>query len=91
LALPDDPPKERKRRFRADRADLRFQLRNSYLGEWHLPRVLNDFVTYLKTRRPHQGSAQQCPVPLSIVSRVGTVQRRDVLGGILHDYARAAA
>ena len=62
-----------------------------FLGHWHVRRVLKEYMTFYNTRRPHQGLAQQCPVPLTIVSRQGAVQRRDVLGGILHDYARAAA
>jgi len=61
------------------------------LGDWHLRRVLTEYVTYYNTRRPHQGLAQQCPVPLVCVSRNGTVQCRDVLGGIIYDYGRVAA
>ncbi len=61
------------------------------LGEWHVRRVLAEYVTFYNTRRPHQGLEQQCPIPLSMVSRDGLVQRRDVLGGIIHDYLRTAA
>ena len=61
------------------------------LGEWHVRRVLAEYVTFYNTRRPHQGLEQQCPIPLTMVSRDGLVQRRDVLGGIIHDYLRAAA
>jgi transposase InsO family protein len=61
------------------------------MGEWHVRRVLAEYVTFYNTRRPHQGLDQQCPVPLSVVSDEGLVQRRDVLGGIAHDYVRAAA
>ena len=61
------------------------------LGEWHVRRVLAEYVTFYNTRRPHQGLAQQCPVSLTDVSGEGIVQRRDVLGGIVHDYLRAAA
>jgi putative transposase len=61
------------------------------LGEWHVRRVLAEYVTFYNTRRPHQGLRQQCPVPLNVVSSEGIVQRRDVLGGITHDYVRAAA
>ena len=61
------------------------------LGEWHVRRVLAEYVTFHNTRRPHQGLAQQCPVSLPVVSGQGIMQRRDVLGGIVHDYLRAAA
>ena len=61
------------------------------LGEWHVRRVLAEYVTFYNTRRPHQGLEQQCPIPLTIVSRDGPVQRQDVLGGIVHDYLRTAA
>jgi putative transposase len=60
------------------------------LGEWHVRRVLEAYVTFYNTRRPHQGLEQQCPIPLTMVSRDGLVQRRDVLGRIIHDYLRAA-
>jgi len=61
------------------------------LGEWHVRRVLAEYVTFYNRRRPHQGRNQQCPIPLTVVSGDGRVQRRDVLGGIIHDYLRAAA
>jgi putative transposase len=61
------------------------------LGEWHVRRVLNEYVTFFNTRRPHQGLAQQCPVWLPIISQTGGAQCRDILGGIPHDYARDAA
>ena len=61
------------------------------VGQWHVRRVLAEYVAFYNTRRPHQGLAQQCPVPLTVVSGCGIVQRRDVLGGIVHDYLRAAA
>ena len=61
------------------------------LGEWHARRVLAAYVTFYNTRRPHQGLDHQCPIPLTVVSGDGLVQRRDVLGGIIHDYLRVAA
>jgi len=61
------------------------------LGEWHLRRVPKEFLTYYNTRRPHQGLAQHCPVAFGVVCADGTVQRRDVLGGIIHNSARVAA
>ena len=61
------------------------------LGEWHVRRVLTKYVAFYNTRRPHQGLAQQCPIPLTAASGGGNVQRQDVLGGIVHDYVRVAA
>ncbi len=60
------------------------------LGAWHLRRVLREYVDFYNTRRPHQALAQQCPVALLSISDRGSVQRCDVLGGIVHDYRRAA-
>ncbi|MEP7286713.1 MAG: integrase core domain-containing protein [Chloroflexota bacterium] len=48
------------------------------LGEWHVRRVLAEYVTFYNIRRPHQGLDQQCSVPLTIVPSDGLVQRRDV-------------
>ena len=53
--------------------------------------VLAEYIAFYNTRWPHQGLEQQCPVPLIVLSGDGIVQRRDVLGGIVHDYVRAAA
>ncbi len=61
------------------------------LSEDHLRRVLTVYVMYYTTARPHQGIAQQCPVKLETVPRAGPIERRDILGGVLHDYYRRAA
>ncbi|HSH77975.1 MAG TPA: integrase core domain-containing protein [Herpetosiphonaceae bacterium] len=60
-------------------------------GEAHLRRVLGEYVAYYNHARPHQGIDQQCPVRRLWPSGSGPIQRRDVLGGIIHDYYRAAA
>ena len=62
------------------------------LGERHLQRVLIAYVDYYNQARPHQGLEQQCPVPLGrSKARDGPIERRDILGGVLHDYYRRAA
>ena len=62
------------------------------LGERHLHRVLTTYVDYYNHARPHQGIEQQLPVPLGrSMSRDGPIERRDILGGVLHDYYRRAA
>jgi transposase InsO family protein len=61
------------------------------LSERHLQRVLTAYVRFYNERRPHQGLEQACPVPLAPGPCRGLIERRDVLGGILHDYHRSAA
>jgi transposase InsO family protein len=61
------------------------------LNERHLHRVLIAYVDYYNHARPHQGIDQQCPIPLQHTPREGPMERRDRLGGVLHDYYRRAA
>jgi len=62
------------------------------LGVRHLHRVLSVYVDYYNHARPHQGIDQQCPVPLQRrITGDGPIERRDRLGGVLHDYYRRAA
>jgi len=62
------------------------------LGEGHLDRVLTAYVDYSNDARPHQGIDQRCPVSLGgSAARDGPIERRDILGGVLHDYYRRAA
>ena len=61
------------------------------LNERHLHRVLTAYVDYYNMARPHQGLEQRCPIPLERVARDGPIKRRDILGGVLHDYHRHAA
>ncbi len=62
------------------------------LGDGHLHRVLTGYLDYYNHARSHQGIDQRCPVPLGRSSaRDGPIERRDILGGVLHDYYRGAA
>ena len=61
------------------------------VNQAHLQRVLTEYVAYFNQARPHQGIEQRCPLPIERGRQIGAVQRRDVLGGIIHDYDRAAA
>ena len=54
----------------------------------HLRRVEIEFVVYYNTARPHQGIDQQTPIPQARPAS-GTIQCRNILGGIIHDYYRA--
>jgi len=61
------------------------------LGEGHLRRVLTAYVDYYNHARPHQGIDQHCPIPLIGAAKDGPIERRDILGGVIHDYYRRAA
>ncbi|HSH77553.1 MAG TPA: integrase core domain-containing protein [Herpetosiphonaceae bacterium] len=61
------------------------------LGEQHLQRVLKEYETYFNHARPHQGIAQRIPAGDRGGAESGPVRCRNVLGGIIHDYYRAAA
>jgi len=61
------------------------------LGEGHLRHVMREYIGYYNQARPHQGIEQRCPVPIDRARRDGAVKRRDVLGGIIHDYHWEAA
>lgn len=61
------------------------------LSERHAWQVLRDYVAFHNKRRPHQGLRQQYPVPMTRCTERGRIQRRDVLGGLIHDYERWAA
>jgi hypothetical protein len=62
----------------------------SILNEGHLGRTLRTYVDYYNRRRPHPGIGQQTPLPDCDPLRTGRIDRRDILGGILHDYDRVA-
>jgi transposase InsO family protein len=56
----------------------------------HLEAVLRVRRHYNQTR-PHRGLGLEQPLPREIQSRTdGRVIRRDVLGGLIHEYERAA-
>jgi transposase InsO family protein len=61
------------------------------LGEAQLRRSLRGYVNYFNTARPHQGVRQRVPVPPpKPVSSTGPVRAIPVLGGLHHNYVRAA-
>ncbi len=61
------------------------------VNEAHLRHVLAAYVTHYNHARPHQGLAQQTPVPFVPRARAGPARRHDVLGGLIHEYDREAA
>jgi len=64
------------------------------LGEAHLRRALQAYVTYVNEQRPHQGIAQQIPAPglqaRSAQEPMGRVAALSVRGGLHHAYRRGA-
>ena len=62
-------------------------------GPRQLERVLQEFIDHYHTARPHQGLGQRTPIRRAQVrseSDNGQVIRMDRLGGLIHEYARAA-
>ena len=59
------------------------------LDDRHFQRVVGEFVRYYNAARPHQGLRQQTPVPAERAHE-GNVVAIPVLGGLHHDYRRAA-
>ena len=62
------------------------------LGEWHLRSVLAEYVRHYKGHRPHQGLQQEPPLRESghAVDITARIERRQVLGGLISEYRRAA-
>jgi putative transposase len=65
------------------------------VGRGHLERVLRIYVKHYNEHRPHQALELEAPVRRARVAVVGEeqqgrVRRRDLLGGLLHEYQRAA-
>jgi putative transposase len=63
-------------------------------GRRHLDRVLANYVRHYNAERPHRGIELRVPDRQSHVDPVGVVpkiKRRDLLGGLIHEYYSAAA
>ena len=60
-------------------------------GRHHLERVLAEFVDHYNQTRPHPGVDLDAPIALQPVSdTTAAIQRVDRLGGLIHEYRRAA-
>jgi putative transposase len=62
-------------------------------GRRHLEQILIEFIDHYHRARPHQGLAQRSPCPSPepiILVDGGHVVRDDRLGGLIHEYRRAA-
>jgi putative transposase len=57
----------------------------------HLESVLEEYVRHYNQTRPHRGLQLAQPIPHSFTVLDGcAITRRDILGGIIHEYERAA-
>jgi putative transposase len=62
-------------------------------GPRHLDRVLRTYVEHYNRKRPHRGLhllAPESTAPVATPGVVPHVQRRDLLGGLIHEYESAA-
>jgi hypothetical protein len=63
-------------------------------GRRHLDRVLRTYIGHYNQARPHRGLGLQSPVrsqwPTAGDLMAADVRRRDVLGGLVHEYSIAA-
>ena len=63
-------------------------------GRRHLERVLQTYVAHYLAERPHRGLSLGVPAGIRIPLVRGTprtpVERREVLGGLIHEYRWAA-
>ena len=62
------------------------------LSEDHLRRVIIEYVLYFNGSRPHQGIGQKVPRPMKVPGEDanGEVVEFSILGGLHHEYRRAA-
>jgi transposase InsO family protein len=65
------------------------------VGRTHLDRVLRVYVGHYNRHRPHRALGLEAPDPpadpdVICQAREGRMHRRDLLGGLLHEYRRAA-
>jgi putative transposase len=62
------------------------------LGERHLRQILAEYARHYNGHRPHQGLQQESPLRRSseAVDISAGIERRQVLGGLLSEYRRAA-
>ncbi len=56
----------------------------------HLESILGEYIEHYNRARPHRGLHLEQPVPRPITSGSGKVIRRDILGGVIHEYHLAA-
>lgn len=60
------------------------------LNEAHLRRIIQTYIEFYNSRRPHQSLDQQSTIPYPESDNSGAVIKKQLLGGIINDYYRAA-
>lgn len=60
------------------------------LSRRHLESLLAEYVCHYNRARPHRGLALSPPQPTAADDRTGSIRRRDILGGLIHEYELAA-
>jgi putative transposase len=65
------------------------------VGRGHLELILRIYVEHYNRHRPHRALGLEPPSPAAGLTHIGKarrarVRRRDLLGGLLHEYRRAA-
>jgi hypothetical protein len=62
------------------------------LGERHLRSILAEYARHYSGHRPHQGLQQEPPLrrPSEAIDVTARIERRQVLGGLISEYRRAA-
>jgi transposase InsO family protein len=64
------------------------------VGRQHVERVLRAYVSHYNQQRPHRGIGLSVPVTThssGVPALPAQVERRDILGGLIHEYYEAAA
>ena len=61
------------------------------IDKGHIQRILEEYVAFYNSQRPHLGIQQQIPRPSEPEKKVGAICRSSVLGGLHHHYYRWAA
>jgi putative transposase len=56
----------------------------------HLDRILTAYLAHYNTARTHRGINLDVPVPSDQIDADGDIERLDILGGLIHEYRRAA-
>jgi putative transposase len=63
------------------------------VGRRHLESVLRIYIAHYNRQRPHRARELYPPEPATAIARsnTGRIERRDMLGGLIHEYHQAAA
>jgi transposase InsO family protein len=63
------------------------------IGRRHLERVLRTYAAHYNRVRPHRALALRPPESATQIRppQLGTIERRDLFGGLIHEYHQAAA